>query len=143
MDDTLITWDDQFLVNCAIIDQQHRGLVDMTNELIQGCKRGNIATDVVFMKTIRKAIDYAQVHFSSEEKYMRQAAYPDLTAHQKEHEIFVAEIIKQVKAFEEDRNDPGELVEFLKNWLLNHIAVSDKKYAPYLAGLEAAVMPTA
>jgi hemerythrin len=107
----------------------------MTNELIQGCKRGNVIADVVFMKTIRKAVEYALTHFSTEEKYMQQVNYPDFAAHKKEHEAFVAEVVKQVKAFEENQNDPDVLVGFLKDWLMNHIAVSDKKYSPYLAGL--------
>jgi hemerythrin len=135
MESTLIVWDDKFLVNNKTIDEQHQGLVDMINELIKGCQRGTFAADVAFMKTIRKAVEYAQTHFSTEEKYMQQVKYPDFAAHKKEHEIFVAEVVKQVKAFEENRNDPDVLVCFLKDWLLNHIAVSDKKYAPYLAGL--------
>jgi hemerythrin len=135
MEHDMIVWDDEFLVNFDIIDNQHKGLVNMINELVQGCKGGVVAADVAFLKTIRKAVEYAHTHFATEEKYMRQVDYPDFAVHKQEHESFVAEVIKQVKAFEENRNDPGALIGFLKDWLLNHIAVSDKKYAPYLVGL--------
>jgi hemerythrin-like metal-binding protein len=74
-------------------------------------------------------------YFTTEEKYLGQVNYPDFEAHKKEHEAFVSEVVKQLKSFEENQNDPVALVDFLKNWLLNHIAVMDKKYAPYLAGL--------
>jgi hemerythrin len=134
MNNSLLVWNDSFLVNFEIIDNQHKGLVEMTNELVRGCERGNVIRDVLFIKTLRKAVEYAQGHFSTEERYMQQVNYPDFAAHKKEHEAFVSEVVKQLKAFEENRNDPAVLVGFLKDWLLNHIAVSDKKYAPYLAG---------
>jgi hemerythrin len=37
--------------------------------------------------------------------------------------------------FEAGNTAPIELAQFLKKWLLNHIAVSDKQYAPFLAKL--------
>jgi hemerythrin len=135
MSDSLLVWNDSFLVNCEVIDNQHKGLVETTNELIRGCEKGNVLRDVLFIKTLRKAVEYAQIHFATEEKYMQQVNYPDFQAHKKEHEAFVSEVVQQLKAFEENRNDPVVLVGFLKDWLFNHIAVSDKKYAPYLAGL--------
>jgi hemerythrin len=138
MGDSLLHWDHSFLVNFEIIDTQHKGLVDMTNELILGCESGQVTQDVLFIKTLRKAVEYAQVHFTTEEKYMRQVNYPDFAVHKKEHEAFVSEVAKQLKAFEENRNDPAVLVGFLKDWLFTHIAVSDKKYAPYLTGLSQA-----
>jgi hemerythrin len=131
----LLVWENSFLVNFEILDTQHKGLVDMTNELIRSCEGGKVTQDVLFIKTLRKAVEYAQIHFSTEEKYMRQVNYPEFDAHKKEHEAFVSEVAKQLKAFEENRNDPVVLVGFLKDWLFNHIAGSDKKYAPYLAGL--------
>ena len=34
----------------------------------------------------------------------------------------------------EARNmEPVEMARYLKKWLLNHIAICDKKYMPYLA----------
>jgi hemerythrin-like metal-binding protein len=131
----LLIWNNTFLVNFEVIDNQHKGLVDMTNELIRGCEGGKVLKDVLFVKTLRKAVEYAQIHFSTEEKYMQQVNYPEFAVHKKEHEAFVSEVVKQLKAFEENRNDPIVLVGFLKDWLFNHIAESDKKYAPYLAGL--------
>jgi hemerythrin len=89
----------------------------------------------MFIKTLRKAVEYAQIHFTAEEKYLRQVNYPGLAAQKKEHADFISEVVKQLKSFEENQNDPAVLVEFLKDWLVNHIAVMDKQYAPYLTGL--------
>jgi hemerythrin len=133
MGNSLLVWDNSFLVDFEIIDEQHKELINMTNELIQGCDKGKIIQDVLFIKTIRRAVEYAQKHFATEEKYLQQVNYPDFAEHKKEHEAFVSEVINQLKAFEENRNDPVVLVDFLKDWLVGHLAVTDKKYAPYLA----------
>ena len=135
MDEDSVVWDNSFSVGFAPIDNQHKELVIMTNELFQGCKSGNALADVAFMRTLKKAIEYAQTHFHSEEEYMGKAAYPDLPVHKKEHEEFIATVIKVVKEFEDGKAEPIILARFLKSWLLNHIAVSDKRYAPYLRKL--------
>jgi hemerythrin len=108
----------------------------MTNELLAGCDAGNGATDSAFMKTVRGAVEYARTHFYTEEKYMREANYPDLPAHKKEHELFIAQVLNSIKSFEAGGTEPAVLASFLKDWILNHIAVSDKKYAPYLQGTQ-------
>ena len=136
MDEDSVYWDDAYSVNFELIDNQHKELVRMTNALFEGCKKGNTAADVAFMKTIRGAVEYAQTHFYTEEKYMKQTNYPELDIHKQEHESFVATVIHAVKEFEENNSDPLALARFLKQWLLTHIAQSDKKYAPYLVGIK-------
>ena len=136
MDDDSVAWDESFSVGFESIDNQHKELVAMANELFLGCKRGVVAADVAFLRTIRKAVDYAKYHFSAEEKYMSQADFPKLGEHKKEHEKFALQVINAVKEFEEGNTAPIEMAKFLKNWLLTHIAVSDKQYAQYLTKLQ-------
>jgi hemerythrin-like metal-binding protein len=136
MDEDSVYWDDSYSVGFGLIDNQHKELVRMTNSLFESCKRGSGAADAAFMKTVRSAVEYAQTHFYTEEKYMKQTNYPDFDAHKQEHESFVTTVIGAVKNFEKQKSDPFDLARFLKQWLLNHIAKVDKKYAPYLAGVE-------
>jgi hemerythrin len=135
MDEDSVSWDNAYSVGFELIDGQHKELVRMTNELFEGCKKGGTAADQAFMTAIRNAVEYAQTHFYTEEKYMKKTAYPDMAAHVKEHESFVATVVEAVKNFEEGKAEPITLARFLKQWLLNHIAVSDKKYGPYLKDL--------
>jgi len=135
MDDNCITWDDSYSVGLEHIDNQHKELVKMVNDLYGACKVGALKEDIVYMRTVSKALEYARVHFADEEKYMDKVFYPELDEHKKQHEEFVVEIKKSIKLFEYGETAPIELVNFLKNWLLNHIAISDKKYAPYLKKL--------
>ena len=134
--ENFVVWDDAFSVDFELIDNQHKELVRMTNMLFEGCKKGSTAADVAFMKTIRDAVEYAQTHFYTEEKYMKMTEYPELDIHKEEHRSFVVSVVQAVKDFEGRKTAPMALAQFLKQWLLNHIAQSDKKYSPYLAKLK-------
>ena len=132
MDEDSVAWDNSFSVGFEPIDDQHKELVIMTNELFQACKEGAISADIAFLQTVKKAVDYAETHFADEEDYMREANYPHLGEQKKQHEDFVAAILKMIEEFEAGNTEPIEMARYLKKWLLNHIALSDKKYAPYL-----------
>ena len=133
--DNLVIWNDSYSVQFNRIDDQHKELVRMTNELLGACNRGNNRSDSSFMKTIQAAVNYAKSHFTTEEVYMETVSYPEIQLHKKEHKGFVDEVLRQVKNFEEGKSEPLTFALFLKNWLLNHIAVSDKKYVPFLASI--------
>jgi len=135
MEENFVAWDDSFSVGFDLFDNQHKELVNMVNTLYSACKMGALNKDIVYLQTVSKALEYARIHFSDEEKYMSMVFYPELDEHRKQHEKFVVEIKKSIKLFEDGEAAPIELANFLKDWLLNHIAVSDKQYAPYLAKL--------
>ena len=135
MNNDSVVWDEAYSVGFEPIDNQHKELVTMINELFESCNRGAAAADKAFLQTIKKAADYARNHFSNEDKYMLQASYPDLNEHRKLHDDFLATVLKAIQDFNAGKTEPIELARFLKQWLLNHIAVADKKYAPYMAKL--------
>ena len=135
MDEDSVVWDDSFSVGFSPIDNQHKELVLMTNELFQNCKEGDAIADMAIGRTFKKAMEYAKNHFSEEEGYLSQVFYPDLAAHKKLHFNFMFELVGILSDFEAGNAVPIEMARFLKTWLLNHIAVSDKKYAPYVAKL--------
>lgn len=132
MDEDSVCWKDEYSVHFDLIDNQHKELVRMTNVLFEGCKQGSTAADVAFIHTIRCAVEYAQTHFYTEEKYMREISYPELVLHKKEHDSFVDSVIHVLREFEDGKAEPVALARFLKHWLLTHIAESDQKYSPYL-----------
>ena len=133
MDEDSVVWDDSFSVGFGPLDDQHKVLVDMINELFQACKEGVIQADMVFLQIIKRALDYAETHFADEEEYLSEANYPHLNEQKEQHEAFVEEVQKTIEEFEAEKIEPIYLARYLKNWLLNHIAVYDKRYAPYLA----------
>ena len=135
MNEDSVTWDNSYSVGFEAIDNQHKILVKMINDLFESCKQGTAVSDKTFLQTIKKAADYARDHFSEEDRYMVQAGFPNLSEHRKQHDDFLTKVIKSMHDYEAEKTAAIELARFLKNWLLNHIAICDKQYAPYLAKL--------
>ena len=128
----LIEWNDSFSVNNETIDKQHKGLFELLNGL--STEFDEQKEKRLLETTIEKLLDYTKYHFSTEEYLMRQADYPDYEKHKGEHEIFV----KKVKDFLSNFIDGKEaltsnIIEFLMEWIKNHISQTDKKYTPFLA----------
>jgi hemerythrin-like metal-binding protein len=77
-------------------------------------------------------MDYSKYHFQFEEKYLRSIAYPDLVKHARLHKDFdflVYQYYRDVCDGKIVLNT--ELIGVIKNWLLNHILVEDKKYSQH------------
>ena len=135
MEEDFVVWSDAYSVEFSEIDEQHKKLVVIANDLLQSCKEESSFSKVGFMKAFSKASEYAVSHFQTEEKYMKKTGYPDFDAHKKEHENFLTEVQSAFNKYKESDFASIELAIFLKRWLLNHIAVKDKQYIPYLKKL--------
>lgn len=128
----LLTWDDKkYSVGVKSMDAQHTILFNMINELHEAMLQGRAQS--VTGPLLQKLIQYTQEHFSSEEKALFVAEYPDLNAHQARHR----DLIKQVSEFQE-RFDKGEvtvnlhLLNFLRDWLVRHIQQEDREYGSWM-----------
>jgi hemerythrin-like metal-binding protein len=132
MNEEIVVWDDVYSVGNTVIDDQHKKLVAMINDLFQLNQNEAAVAKAVFAKAFSKAGEYAQTHFNEEEAILEKAGYPNLTEHKKEHISFMAGVWKEFALFNEGNESPVGLASLLKKWLLNHIAVIDKQYAPYL-----------
>jgi hemerythrin-like metal-binding protein len=127
----LIPWSDAFSVKIGIIDMQHKGLVDLINELHQAMVTGTGKAHLG--KILSSLIKYTQAHFKAEEGLMQSHQYPDLTNHKAEHDRFTKTVVDFQGKFQ--RNEIGltsEVMDFLKDWLMKHIMGVDKKYSPFL-----------
>jgi hemerythrin-like metal-binding protein len=133
MDKNFVEWDDSYSVGFPAIDDQHKVLIAMINDLYQLGQNDNVDAKVAFAKTLKKAGDYAMTHFHDEEKILEKAAYPGLPEQKKEHASFMKEVWNEFNLFNEGKKSPVGLADFLKKWLLNHIAVMDKKYTSHLS----------
>jgi hemerythrin len=132
-----VEWDDRYSVGIPLIDDQHKHLIELTNGLYACCIGRGEDVQACFRDAIRGAVDYVKYHFAAEEKILENVKYPGIAAHKKEHESFVVKILAEVKDFEEGKKFvPNIFVRFLRDWILAHIAVEDKKYAGFILGLK-------
>jgi len=80
-----------------------------------------------FILTLNKFAEYAQVHFSTEERYMQEAHYPKFAEHQNEHELFIAQLSQLAQDVENKEADiENKTLDFLKDWYVAHILGADR-----------------
>ncbi|MFT4170920.1 MAG: bacteriohemerythrin [Rhodocyclaceae bacterium] len=130
MSQDLFTWNDEFSIGLHEIDEQHKELVRLLNELHTAIIEHHATA------TCREILDslanYTRTHFAVEESLMRVAGYPEFEAHKQSHE----DLIAQVQALQE-KLDSGqakitfELMHFLKQWLIHHINEADRRFGTY------------
>lgn len=127
----LVGWKDEFSIGLPEIDEQHQALFELINRLWTAIVR-QAGTDEI-LKIVMDLERYTLSHFTAEETFMRVAAYPDFQQHKKEHEDFVARVARERQAVTSGKSISLDLIRFLKDWLINHILVADRKYADFHA----------
>ena len=129
----VVQWQNSYSVGVKPIDEQHMELIKLTNDLFNSCMSGHNNTKSAFLDSIHKAVDYTGYHFGTEEKMMKRINYPDYANHKREHTDFVREVYIKIDEFKSGKMlAPLQFVYFLRDWVLHHIAVCDKKLGDYL-----------
>ena len=126
-----IQWKDEYNVGIDSIDQQHRKLVNLINQLQTAV---DYSTGEEFEReALDELVDYTKTHFIYEEGLMEDNGYPDFEAHRAKHRAMIAEVEAVLAEYEQDHDRAMEdAVTFLKSWLINHINGTDKQYSSYL-----------
>ena len=127
----LIEWTPELSIGIDQIDQQHKKLVDMINQLdhaMRNKKGKDILKDI-----IHELNSYTHYHFATEEDLFDLFGYEDAEAHKATHKGFVSKIDDFEKNFSNgSRGLSMEIMTFLSNWLIEHIQGTDKQYVPLL-----------
>ncbi|PLX49904.1 MAG: hemerythrin [Desulfobulbaceae bacterium] len=128
---SFFTWKDEYSVGIREIDDQHKKLVAMINELHQALANGK-GRDVLG-NILQQLIDYTGYHFSSEERLMEKYDYPDYVDHKQIHARLTDKVLELQKEFESsDVKRSIEVARFLQDWLNKHILQTDKAFGPFL-----------
>jgi hemerythrin-like metal-binding protein len=127
----IFPWLDKYSVGIPQIDAQHQGLVRLINDLHAAMSAGQGKQSVG--KILDELVRYTEQHFSYEENMMRTRRYSKLTGHQAEHKRLTGQVVE----LREKYKNGGlaltvEVMQFLKNWLANHIMGHDQQYAAEL-----------
>jgi len=121
-------WKPSYSVSVTRCDDDHKKLFALTNELRTAILRGKSAE--VMNKIVERLEEYSVFHFTAEEALLVKTSYPGLDAHRVEHKEFIdslAKFRKQGIAIQ-----PYEVLNFMNQWLINHIKGSDKQYSGHL-----------
>jgi len=128
---TLFKWHDQYSVGIDEIDNHHKKLIQLINDLGQGLIQGKNGETVA--RVIDEVDDYARYHFSAEERLMEETGYPDLSVHREIHQNFVEQITLIRSEFSTEPRMVGvKLLNYLRSWIVSHIQGDDQKYIPHI-----------
>ena len=126
-----LDWKDEYRVGIDSIDQQHRKLVNLINQLQTAV---DYSTGEEFEReALDELVDYTKTHFSYEEGLMEQHDYPEFEPHRAQHQKMIKQVEDVLAEYEQDNETAmSNALDFLKDWLINHINGTDKEYSSYL-----------
>jgi hemerythrin len=124
---TTPAWRENFRMNIATIDVEHRLLFTLVRQL----KVGNVR------ETLDELLEYVHTHFRHEQQLMDASGYPDADEHRLQHRHLADRVARH-----HDCTDgwPGPRVEslraFLNGWLESHILIHDLAFGRWYAESE-------
>jgi hemerythrin len=128
----LITWSDSMSVGVSRIDKEHQGLIGLINLLHSEMLAGKSKEALVVV--LDKLVAYTKVHFAAEETLFRTLNYPAMATHIKEHTALTQKAVQlqsDLKAGKTMISAP--VLDFLRDWLTNHILKQDMGYKLFFA----------
>ncbi len=122
-------FDDTFKTGISLIDEEHKTLFDIIGKVYK-----TIQTEMVhdkydaIMDIIDELKEYTRIHFADEENYMREIRYEGLEQQEILHQNFIDKLMELDLNHVDDNQDAYlyDFLDFLQNWLINHILKVDK-----------------
>ena len=136
--DNPFAFTDKYKTDIPLVDDEHRHLfeiIEQTNDLIHEKLLHDKYEEI--MRLLDELKTYTETHFSDEEALMEKISYPGIDAQKKAHAAFVDKLV-HIDINELDEIDEHqqtylfELINYLLNWLSNHILASDMKLGEYI-----------
>ena len=123
---TRIKWSKTYSVGVEEIDHQHKQLFEMINNYQDSL---DAADNTAPKKLLTNLMEYALTHFGTEEKYFEIFQYSGSEIHIKQHQEFETKVREFIKLYQSMKIfNSSTVLHFLKNWIINHVLISDKKY---------------
>lgn len=124
-------WSDRFALGIDLMDQQHQVLFRLIDQLAKAIQEGNPDQELKLIFT--QLSDYTLTHFAAEEALMAKHGYPADQDHIENHRTLVYSLSDLVlKAKEGEPLVPLKAMNFLRQWLYQHIDGTDRQFAEFL-----------
>jgi hemerythrin len=125
-------WTEKLSVGVAVLDEDHKKLVGMVNELYDAMQAGHGKEKLG--PILNQLVQYTRMHFAREEKFFSETGYADSAAHKQQHEALTRQVLEVQKKYAggEVATLSVEVMHFLRDWLVKHIQGSDQSYRAHL-----------
>ncbi|CCQ73894.1 bacteriohemerythrin [Magnetospira sp. QH-2] len=136
-----IQWTDDMSVGLEPVDNDHRVMLDLINELHEVKESDSpLEREEVMGSVLNALVEYTDYHFEREQRIMEAVEYSETATHLKTHDD-MKEIVHSLKDqfdIQPETVDLELMYEFLRTWLIQHILKDDMAYAPLVRDNEAA-----
>lgn len=125
-------WTEAMSVGDALLDLDHKRLIGIINRLWVAESGGNRQVIEFILDDL---VHYTESHFRREEEMIRRCGDPGLERHREIHQG-ICRRLEEIRweYFQGIRDElRGEILDFLRDWLNQHILVEDMNYRPYIA----------
>lgn len=122
----LIVWQDYYSVKVAEIDEQHKQLIKLLNDL-HDCNQNNQKANIGHI--LEELTDYTLYHFKTEEQYFIKFHFRGASQHFAEHSKFIKQVHDFKSEYEKDSAVlTTKILNYLRDWINHHIMESDQLY---------------
>jgi hemerythrin len=130
---SIFAWSEKYSVNIREIDDQHKKLIGMVNQLHDAMRQGH--GKQALDKVLKDLIQYTRTHFAAEERIMKTNGYPEYEVHKAKHDKMTDKVANIYRDYQDGKVSMTlDVMTFLENWVDKHIMSTDKQYMPYLNG---------
>jgi len=125
-------WQPRYETGFTLIDAQHKSLFHAINALNNAMLAGR--GEQLLENTLKALSNYTNIHFETEEEYMRKFNYADYENHCLKHNL----LRQKVESFLSQKDSVNktkltiDISHFLTDWLINHIKKEDLKMITFL-----------
>ncbi len=158
-----IIWREQMSVGNTLIDNEHRVLIDLINQVESALQITE--NHHILSAALVKLLDYTGYHFEHEEKIQKKVGYLEQNKHKQEHQRIMKDLrtiqlqldrilnpagVEETSIDKEvtdselnqlldddshnvDANDLAGLIKLIRHWVLDHVLVTDLKMKPFLS----------
>ena len=131
--ENLVVWEEKYTTGITLIDNQHKELIKLTNQLYHACLGENERLGAAFKEALGRMVEYVRFHFSAEQQLMERIKFPNSAEHITQHNVLVIDIIDAAKDFSEGKKlVPNQFVRTLRDWIFGHIGIYDKALVFYI-----------
>jgi hemerythrin len=129
-------WSEKLATGIKTIDSQHKELFKRINSLVLAIKQQRCRSEID--STLKFLEDYARVHFTEEEKHMRETGYAGLAEQVEGHKQYLAALaeLKEEASLPRIKGSSYDLSattnQVVVDWIVDHIMKQDMKFALYL-----------
>lgn len=125
---SVLSWDSVFSIGVDEVDAEHKLIFEKFAKLYNLMKEGS--GHAYYLELLEFLKFYIEMHFEHEEKHQLNIGFSLQEMHKRLHQEFkdqVENIIENHRNLSVTNDDLVKISLFLKNWLIHHILVEDKK----------------